>query len=73
MYGAILASWAAAGHEAGFGYPGSPEQDAGSGSLEDGCQPGDRIQWFRRYTDHAAFIACYSWERNFTSWIRVAR
>ena len=73
VYGAILASWAAAGYEEGFGFPGSPEQDAGPASLEDGCRPGDRIQWFRRYADYAAFIACYNWERNFTTWIRVAR
>jgi hypothetical protein len=68
LYGAILASWSAAGYENGYGYPTSEEVDAGANELRWGCQPNDRAQWFWSYRESSPYLACFHWDDGVTSW-----
>jgi hypothetical protein len=71
VYGDILASWAAAGYENGYGYPSSEELDAGDAEIRAGCKAGDRAQWFWTYVYggnlQSPFLACWDGE---TKWFR---
>jgi hypothetical protein len=68
IYGGILASWSANGHETGPGYPTSDEFTAGSNELNWGCQSGDRAQWFWNFGTNQPWLACYHWPTGVTSW-----
>jgi hypothetical protein len=69
LYGAIFASWAAAGYENGHGYPTSEELTAGANEVRWGCQSNDRAQWFWSYQVNSPYLACFHWDDGVTSWI----